>query len=242
MNTQEVQYEGHDLDVLSNMPNYYAWIMASLAPLVRGHVLEYGAGIGTVSDLLLPLADRLTLVEPSASLVPALRTHFASNAKVQVSGEMLEAHAPAMATNSVDTIVMINVLEHIEDDRAALGHLMRILKPGGHLFVFVPALQALMSKIDLLHGHFRRYHKGDLTGKVSAAGGDVISNRYFDVVGVFSWLVVNKWMGSTTFDPRLIAINDRFIVPVSRTIERVISPPFGKNLILVAKKPMAQSR
>jgi SAM-dependent methyltransferase len=234
---QQVQYEGEDLDVLRDMPNYYSWIMAAFAPFVRGDVIEYGAGVGTVSERLLPLADRLILVEPSPPLIPKLRARFAAQPKVAVSGDMLEAHVATMGPSAVDTVVMINVLEHIEDDGAALTNLVRVLKPGGHLLIFVPALQGLMSRIDVMHGHFRRYHKPDLLTKTRMAGAEVLSLRYFDVIGALSWLVVNKWGRSTTFNPRMIEINDRLLVPLSRAIETQLTPPLGKNLIMVARKP-----
>ena len=237
----QVEYEGDDLHVLSNMPNYYSWIMKTFAPFVKGHVVEYGAGIGTVSELLFPLGERLTLVEPSVTLIPKLRANFADRATVEICGEMLEQHAAAAADCSVDTIVMINVLEHIDDDREALRHLVRMLRPGGHLLIFVPALQALMSEIDLMHGHFRRYHRPDLVGKVKSAGAHVIESRYFDFLGTFSWLVVNKWGGSTTFNPRMIEINDKILVPISSALETAISPPIGKNLIVVGRKPAEES-
>jgi SAM-dependent methyltransferase len=232
----EVEYEGRDLEVLADMPNYYAWIMETFASYVGGHVIEYGAGAGTVSERLAPLVERLTLVEPSANLVATLRQRFVNDPKVEVIAQSLEAHVLNVGANCVDTVVMINVLEHIEDDRNALSQLLRILKPGGHLLIFVPALQMLMSKLDVLHGHFRRYHKNDLAAKVVLAGANLHVCRYFDVAGVLPWLVLNKWGGSTTFNPRLVQINDRAVVPVSRFVERV-PPPFGKNLILVASKP-----
>lgn len=233
----DVFYEGRDLEVLADMPNYYTWIMDAFSPYVRGRVIEYGAGAGTVSARLAPLADELTLVELSTNLIEPLRARFSRDPKVKVISESLEEHAAQLGAEAVDTVVMVNVLEHIEDDREALTHLLRILKPGGHLLLFVPALQGLMSKLDLMHGHFRRYHRPDLAGKVKAAGGEVLHARYFDCAGVVPWLLLNKLMGSTTFNPALIDIHDKYVVPVSRAFERVVSPPFGKNLILVARKP-----
>ena len=231
----EVAYEGRDLEVLMRTPNYYAWIMEIFSAFVTGHVIEYGAGAGTVSERLIPLAERLTLVEPSANLVDKLLTRFAAYPKVEIIGKTLESHIVGVRANAADTVVMINVLEHIQDDQEALSQLLRILKPGGHLLIFVPALQMLMSKLDILHGHFRRYHKSDLTAKVASAGATIKVCRYFDLAGVLPWLILNKWGGSTTFNPRLIQINDKAVVPISRIIERV-PPPFGKNLILVASR------
>ena len=179
----------------------------------------------------------MTLIEPSTNLIPKLQSRFATNSIVEIKGENLEAHVVNLGDNTVDTIVMVNVLEHIEDDREALFHLFRVLKSGGHLLVFVPALKFLMSKIDRLHGHFRRYHKPELTEKVANAGGNVVTCRYFDLAGTAPWFLLNKLLGSTTFSPTLVRVHDQAIAPISRVAERVFTPPFGKNLILVARKP-----
>lgn len=233
----EVTYEGDDLEVLAQMPKYYSWIMETFAPYVSGHVVEYGAGAGTVSERLAPLARELTLVEPSANLVPLLRARFAGDARTEVIPEGLEAHSAGIAPETVDTVVMVNVLEHIEDDEAALKALVRMTKRGGHLLIFVPALQFLLSRLDRNLGHFRRYHKPDLVEKVLGAGAEVRVCHYFDLPGVLPWLILNKFMGSTSFNPALIDLNDRVVVPASRLLEKVVPLPFGKNLILVARKP-----
>jgi SAM-dependent methyltransferase len=233
-----VIYEGRDLEVLADMPNYYGWIMETFEPFISGNIVEYGAGLGTVSRRILPLAKSLMLVEPSFNLADRLRDRFAAIANVQVKCQSLQDHVREVPTNAVDTIVMINVLEHIEDDRAALAQLLRILAPGGHLLVFVPALQILMSKIDVLHGHFRRYQKQDLIEKTKSTGFDLSACRYFDLIGVLPWLVLNKWLGNTTFNTTLINFNDKVVVPFAKFIEQQRAAPFGKNIILVARKPL----
>jgi SAM-dependent methyltransferase len=232
-------YDGRDLEVLANMPNYYSWIMDTFAPHVTGHVIEYGAGAGTVSSRLVPFATKLTLVEPSPNLVVALRHRFETAPQIEVVGASLEAYAIRMEDETADTITLVNVLEHVEDDRAALAQLVRALRPGGKLLLFVPALPFLMSKLDKMVGHFRRYQKAELVNKVCDAGAQIESCRYFDLIGVAPWLVLNRLLGSTSFNPAFVTLNDRFVVPVSRTIERLGDPPFGKNLILVATKKAA---
>jgi len=233
----EISYEGRDLEVLADMRNYYSWIMEIFSPWVSGHVVEYGAGAGTISAQLAPLANKLTLVEPSANLVSLLGARFAGVDHVEVAGESLERHSGEVASQSVDTIVLVNVLEHIEDDRAALGALVRMLRSGGHLLIFVPALQFLMSRLDRELGHFRRYHRPDLIKNVRDAGAEVQECRYFDAFGIVPWLILNKFMRSTGFSRRLVNINDRFAVPVSKLVESSLRLPFGKNLVLVARKP-----
>jgi SAM-dependent methyltransferase len=232
-------YEGRDLEVLANMPNYYSWIMDTFAPHVTGHVVEYGAGGGTVSSRLVPFATKLTLVEPSPNLVRALRDRFETVPHVEVVGASLEEHAIRIVNETIDTIALVNVLEHVEDDRAALAQLVRALRPGGKLLLFVPALPLLTSKLDKMVGHFRRYQKAELVGKVCDAGASIDACRYFDLIGVAPWLVLNRLLGSTSFNPALVTLNDRFLVPISRRIERLGDLPFGKNLILVATKNAA---
>ena len=230
-------YAGDDLETLADMPNYHGWMMDAFAPFVRGHVVEYGAGIGTISALLLPHAERMTLVEPSANLVRALERRFSDTPRVSVVGSMLEAHAASLAPGSADTVVLVNVLEHVEDDAGALHALMVALRPGGSLLLFVPALRFLMSRLDRSLGHFRRYHRPDLVAKTQAAGFAVASCRYLDLFGVAPWFLLNTLLGSMSFDPKLVRINDRYVVPLSRRVESLIPPPFGKNLLLVARKP-----
>jgi SAM-dependent methyltransferase len=228
--------DAFELELLATMPNYYAWIMEAFTPFVRGHVIEYGAGTGTISRLLVPLADTFSAVEPSSNLAAALQAKFRDDSKVEVVRESLQNHAIKAGAATVDTVVMVNVLEHIEDDNQALAHVFRMLRPGGYLLIFVPALQALMSKLDVIFGHFRRYHRLELLQKVTEAGGEVEICRYFDFLGIGPWFVLNKVMGATAFNPRIVDIHDRFVVPVSRAAERMISPPIGKNIILAARK------
>jgi SAM-dependent methyltransferase len=230
-------YEGSDLEVLANMPNYHGWIMSWLGPYVGGRVLEYGAGTGTISYYLRPLAQSLTLIEPSANLQTALRAKFADDPAVEFYPMTLENHVSGLGSNTMDSVVLVNVLEHIEDDKRALSELARIVAPGGYILIFVPALSFLMSDLDSQLGHFRRYHRVELQNKLEAAGVEVIACSYFDLPGVIPWFILNKLLGSTSFSPALVRLYDIAVVPLARRIEAVVSPPFGKNLVAIGRLP-----
>ncbi len=233
----DVFYEGHDLEALAEMPNYYRWIMDCFSQYVCGRVIEYGAGVGTVSAYLRPLARHLTLVEPSPGLFEALKGKFSGAPDVDVVAATLEQHAATVADASIDTIIIVNVLEHIEDDRAAMAELGRMLRPGARLLIFVPALELLMSRLDRDHGHFRRYHSRDIRARISDANLEVQMIRYFDILGVAPWFILNTLLGTTGFNPRLVRLYDRVGIPVTRALETRMSPPFGKNIIAVGRKP-----
>jgi len=230
-------YEGSDLEALSTLGRYQDWIIQNFRPYLHGRTVEFGAGLGNTSVLLRPLVSELDLVEPSVNLAMRLKTRFADDDRVQVKAEPLETHIPTIDDASYDSIVLVNVLEHIEDDAAALLELMRILRPGGHLLLFVPAMQFLFSKLDALHGHYRRYELDILNARTQEAGFEIIQSRYFDSVGVLPWWLLNTLMGATAFNPFLIRVYDAVLAPLSRGIDSLIAPPFGKNILLVAKAP-----
>jgi predicted SAM-dependent methyltransferase len=135
-----------------------------------------------------------------------------------------------------DAALMVNVLEHIKDDKEVLELLHSVLNPNGYLLIFVPALQALYSDFDRAVGHHRRYHLKNLKEITETAGFEILKLGYFDWLGASAWWLVNVILQSKKINPKSAKLYDRIGVPVTRTIERIISPPFGKNLIMVAKK------
>ena len=231
------EYEGQDLQALAELPNYYDWIVDVFRPWLKGHTMEIGAGIGTVAKRIVDDVDRLELIEPSINLPGLMPRSLTDNPKVSVIIETLEQRLPQMEDESCDTVVLVNILEHVEDDGAALKELNRVLKPDGHLLLFVPALPFLFSDLDREHGHFRRYRLAPLTGLVQRNGFNVRYRRYFDLAGVLPWWLINTMGKKTKFNPKIVRFYDRYVVPIVRKMENWISPPFGKNIILIAKRP-----
>jgi SAM-dependent methyltransferase len=229
-------YKGHDLEVLADLPNYYNWIIEKFRPWLNGRIVEIGSGIGTISKLIFDDADQLALVEPSSHLTDYLPSSITQSKKVSIYNQTLEQRLPQMTNQSCDTIIMVNVLEHIEDDDAAIKALYRVLKPGGHLLLFVPALQYLYSALDREHGHFRRYHLAPLECKLNACGFKIEDSRYFDIAGVLPWWLINTLGKKIDFNPAMAKFYDRYCIPVTKFFERFISPPFGKNIMIVAER------
>ncbi len=131
----EFFYEGRDLEALSDMPRYYQWITAHFSPYLRGDVVEIGAGIGTISKLLLPAVASLDLVEPSANLVGRLNDTFNAEPRIRIFGASLTDCVRGQPTGSRDAVIMVNVLEHIEDDIDALRSIVSLLRPGASALV-----------------------------------------------------------------------------------------------------------
>src|SRR5262249_50784031 len=137
------------------------------APALDGRILEVGAGTGTLSEFLLPFSQKLICLEPARNLIPELRrrlqTYVLANLEqVEVVANDFEGFCAESADNSVDAIVCVNVLEHIQEDEEVMREMRRIMRPGGHLCLFVPALPFIYGTLDQEFGHHRRYTKGGL--------------------------------------------------------------------------------
>jgi len=129
------------------------------------------------------------------------------------------------------------VLEHIADDRQELKYAAAALRRGGALLVFGPAHEWLYSDLDYKAGHYRRYQANQLRDTVTAAGFDIVSLRYFDILGVAPYWFVYRLLRHHDIRGSTMWAYDRLVVPTSRLLQRLIPyPPIGKNVILVARK------
>jgi len=128
------------------------------------------------------------------------------------------------------------VLEHVEDDATELQLAAAAMRPGGSLLVFGPALEWLYSELDYKAGHYRRYSLGRLRRLAEEVGFEVLSLRYFDVVGVLPYFVVYRLLRRPAISGSTMWGYDRLLVPVSRWLQRAVPrPPLGKNVVLVAR-------
>ncbi|HYD80941.1 MAG TPA: class I SAM-dependent methyltransferase [Paucimonas sp.] len=223
-------YTGTDnLEVMAEAVNYNRFLLS----LIRRHarrtdaIVDFGSGIGTFARELRDNGYRVHCIEPDA----------AQAAVISAAGLPVSASLAALQDDSVDYLYTLNVLEHIEDDGAALRELRAKLKPDGKLLVYVPAFQVLYSSMDRKVGHFRRYTRRELTGKLRQAGFHVTTARYADSIGFFASLVFRFAGGdSGTLNRKALILYDRIVFPLSRLCDFLFSPFFGKNVVAVARR------
>ncbi|MGF1500168.1 MAG: class I SAM-dependent methyltransferase, partial [Elainellaceae cyanobacterium] len=172
------------LENLKFASHYNQWIFSQIQPYLGAEVLEVGCGNGNFSVLIAPQCDRLVALDLDKDYVQQTRMRLRGNHRVEV----LMADATQFnCDRSFDTIVMLDVLEHIEDDVGTLCTLSRLLKPGGRLVLKVPALEALYSPMDRAIGHYRRYRKATLKAAFEAAGLQASQVWYFNLAGIPGW-------------------------------------------------------
>ena len=228
-------YFGKDLEAMSFALNYHRWIADEFAPYIEPCIAEVGAGTGNFSEFILQRgAKKLFAFEPSSNMYPLLSEKFISDDRVEVRNSLF-GECSSEFVESFDAVFYVNVLEHIESDGEELRIAYRTIKAGGHLLIFVPALQWLYSELDNKLGHFRRYHKKDLCDVVTGAGFDITCVKYFDIAGIIPWYLAFVLMKKNMTGGN-VSVYDRFIVPPMRFIEGLLAPPIGKNILLVASK------
>ncbi len=226
---------GAELDALTLAHNYYRSILTHFAPYVGKRTVEVGAGIGTFSDFLLKYTEvsELTLVEPADDLFQVLKNRFPGETHVKVVHAHVEDLPGSLAA---DSVVLVNVLEHVEDERALLQAIHKILRPEGALLVVVPALPRLFGTLDESFGHYRRYTKPALGESVLRAGLQLVRLRYFNFPGVATWFLAGRVLKRRTLHPQDIRLYERWVVPWISRLERRWEPPIGQSLIAIAIK------
>lgn len=226
-------YSSTELAALARARNYYRWIYRRLAPHIGRRVLEIGPGVGTFADLLLhhPALERLTLVEPAGNLFPRLHERFSKEPRVTLIHGQVDA-LPAIAL--ADSVILVNVLEHVADDTGFLGRLRTRLAPGGRLLILAPAGPGIFGTLDREFGHHRRYTAATLAGALSAGGFAVQSLRYFNLPGVVAWFIAGRILRKSTLSARAVGLYDRCVVPWLSALESLAPPPWGQSLVAVA--------
>jgi 2-polyprenyl-3-methyl-5-hydroxy-6-metoxy-1,4-benzoquinol methylase len=224
-----------ELHSLSKAVRFHRWIAELLGPAIGKEVLEVGAGIGTMTLALahsFPQANILS-IEPDPALYGLL------NERVNRSGvETATASTHELAgERQFDSVLYVNVLEHIEDHVGELRRASALLRSGGNVGIVVPAVPRLYGSLDAKTGHFRRYEKRALQQVAEQAGLVVTNLHYFDVVGVIPYWASVKVGAMPALNDRTTYLFDNVLVPMSKVAHKLWKqPPIGKNLLMVARK------
>lgn len=226
------------LEVGREAENYTRWIAEQFAPFMGRRVMEVGCGIGNMSKLWID-RDAFVGIDPEAACVEKCKARFARESRAQFFHD--HVGAPDWTTrwtvHRPDTIVAVNVLEHIREDLAALRGWRDILRKsgGGHLCLFVPAFEFAYSEFDKRYGHYRRYTKDTLRDKILDAGLELRVLRYFNMPGLLGWWSTFVLLKRGDAVPGQIGLYDKVVVPLARRIERHVPPPFGNSVVAVAR-------
>lgn len=230
----EFEYTGkEELEQAEFLPGYNRNIARQLMKVMKPgqSVMDFGAGMGTISELVRE--------EAQAEKITCLEIDAGNKSVLESKGFNVITDIQQCPDDSVDVVYSSNVLEHIEDDVAALKDIHRKLKPGGYASFWVPAWKILWTKMDDRVGHFRRYRRPMMVDAFKQAGFEIERCYYQDCLG-FPVTVLFKLIGDK--DAKVtegnLKLYDNVIFPVSHILDFGMQHFIGKNLVMHAKKPL----
>ena len=222
------------LQIMQAAPRYNRWQFSRVAPYLGRRICEVGAGIGNMSGLLLESGpELLVLTDTDPYYCEALQHRFTGSSEVVVDHLTLpdESAVERFQPYALDTIVALNVIEHVAEDVEALGCMASMLQPGGRAIILVPALPALFGSLDQELGHHRRYTRRTISDRMQQAGFRVERTFYFNLLGTIGW-----WInGRLRKVPRIPSQQLRYfdaLVPALR-YEDYVPLPVGQSVIAI---------
>jgi glycosyltransferase involved in cell wall biosynthesis len=223
------------LSRVEGLKRYNGFMWDLLRPFIGRRVLEVGSGTGLLTRYLVSREEVMaTDVDPE--YVEMLQRTYADHPNVQVRElDLAQLANDGIPKRHFDTVVCSNVLEHIEDDAAALNAMRDVLMPDGRVVLIVPAVKQLYGEIDRAIHHYRRYSREELIARLEGAGLTVEHVSYFNMLGVPGWYLNAVLLRRRTVPGIQARIND-FLVPWLR-FERLFGPPVGMSLLAVARVP-----
>ncbi len=236
--TEDPTNVGHvTLARMGKLETYNRWLADRFRGALGERVLEIGAGFGNMSR---ELTGRALLVASDLDPVALeyLRGAFRDDPSVRVASYRFplgDGQRDELRGLGIDTVVCLNVLEHIEDDRGTLADLHALLPPGGRVVIIVPALQSLYGTLDTHLHHVRRYEKVELEEKLRAAGFAVDDMRFLNRPGIVGWWINGKLLRRRVLPAGQLAAF-RLLFPLLRR-EEANPPSVGMSLLAVARRP-----
>lgn len=212
--------------------NYNKWIYETIFPYIGKSVLEIGCGIGNMSRFLLKTAQ-LVAIEPQKKYTKYIHLDFPQVRMYNY--DITTDDVLKLKKYDFDTVVCINVLEHIDDDMKALSNIYNLLDKGGTLVLFVPAHQFLYGALDKEVDHKRRYGGKVLEEKLKKSGFKIIKKDFFNRIGVIGWFMNGRIRKNKYVSLVQLFLYDRF-VPVIRKMDNWFNLPFGLDLYFIAEK------
>lgn len=228
------------LQVISTAKKFNHWMFKVIQPYIQGKILEIGSGIGNISYFLVTNYQQVTLSDINAEYCHHLRRNFGDSSNLEniISLNLVDTHFSKKHSHlfqNFDTVILLNVIEHIEDHNLAVSNARMLLKKNGRLIILAPAFSTLFCNLDKALGHFRRYSKGAMRLLLENNGYKTHNNFYFNFTGIAGWLLFGKILRKKILSLKEVSIYDLF-VPVSRGIDLITKKIGGLSIIFIAER------
>jgi len=233
---QASAHAGFDtLSTMDGLERYNTWLWRQVGPYVGQRVFEAGCGTGTITRFL-ARRRRVVAVDYDRHYVELLKERYADRSNVRLESlDLVAPEWPDFAEERCDTVVCMNVLEHVSSDGYVLRRFYELLQPGGRVVLLVPAHANLFGTLDRALGHYRRYSRGPLRKTLEESGFELERIQYLNPTGALGWFLNSRLLKRETVPPLQASLYDRFY-PLFRLFEW-FDLDFGLSVLAVARKP-----
>lgn len=216
------------------------WMWSRVGPWVGQRVLEAGCGSGTMTEYLLG-REFVISVDINPVHLKQLSERYKQHGNFTVLHlDLADPRLVECAEHRIDTVVCLNVLEHIQPHKTVLDSFLRVLEPGGRLVLLVPAHPALFGTLDVALGHVRRYAKKELFGLFTRTGFAVEHHSYLNLFGMSGWWLNGKVLRRDILPQKQLGLYEKF-VPLFVWLERLMGHSLGLSHVIVGRKPITSS-
>ncbi|MBI2596951.1 class I SAM-dependent methyltransferase [Candidatus Daviesbacteria bacterium] len=219
------------LESMSQAEFYNKWTLSKFRKYLKGEILEIGCGIGNFTSTLSKFG-KVTSIDIDKHLIDISRKNNSYN--IQVGFGNIEKGQYFFKEKLFDTVVCINVLEHINNDTEALKNMFKLLKKGGNLILLVPIYDFLFGEIDKAVLHFRRYNPDNLVKEMQEIGYTVISHRKLNFIGAIGWFISGRILKNKQITEGKIKLFNLFSPLLY--LENIIEPPIGTSILVIVEK------
>lgn len=226
----KADYGEKTLESMNQAIWYNKWTMAKFIPYINGEILEVGCGIGNFTKELTKYG-KVWAIDINRKYLNQIK----NIPDVEAGLGDIEKGEYFFTKKQFDTIICLNVLEHIQNDNKAIENLNRLLKKDGVLILLIPTHSFLYGEIDKNIGHFRRYGKQEIVNKLKRVGFNVLKTRKLNILGAVGWYVAGKIFKRDIIENNNIKIFN-LLAPLILPFEDIIEPPVGTSLLIVAKR------
>jgi len=220
------------LNVMSKATWYNRWLLSLIRPYLKDDILEVGTGIGNFTQMLADYGE-VTTIDVDVQYINKVKQEYGN--RIKVGRGDIEIGDYFFNKINFDSIVCLNVLEHIKDDRKAIKNMYELLNKGGYLILLVPANKFLFSDFDKNLGHYRRYSIKEIKSVLEESEFGIRNLRYINWWAAIGWFVFMKILKVNKMPENPVGIFDKlgkiFLFP-----EKIVKLPFGLSILAVAKK------
>lgn len=220
------------LESMSQAIWYNQWTLEKFKSFLKGKILEVGCGIGNFTKSLTSFGQ-VWAIDIEQNYIKQTQKLVKDKAKVGYGD--IERGKYFFDNLKFDTVVCINVLEHVKDDKKALVNLLNLLEKKGYLILLIPVHKFLYGKIDEAIKHYRRYTKKEIKVKLEGAGFRLISCRKINFLGGVGWFFASRVFSDSTISKTKIRLFN-VLAPFILFLENLFEPPIGTSILIIAKK------